>query len=114
MTLKNLYTKVAAATLLTGAMLSTPAMANGNNGFSALQGLEAQALSAQEMQAISGELNAYDIAQALGALALKATDPRVIKALVNLSNYYFGHADSINAYFDKLGILTPCKSCAPI
>src|SRR6266513_5509548 len=57
---------VFAAAMLSGALFAVPAFAQGpQGGFSALEGVDAQALSVEEMEAISGELNAYDIAAAL-------------------------------------------------
>lgn len=109
---KNLMAFVISAALLTCTMLSAPAMAQTDNGFSALQGVEAQALSSREMDAISGELNAYDIAAALNATAAKlGAYPRLQAAAVKLAGYYFNNATKINAAFAKLGILTSCKSC---
>lgn len=103
------------ASVATGMLLSLPAWAatQSDGGFSALQGMRAQALTVEEMQAISGELNAYDIAAALGAQALAATNPRLAAKLAALSNSIFANAESINAVFLKLKILTPCKVCVP-
>jgi hypothetical protein len=108
---KSLFTKIAAAAVLVGATLSAPAMANGNGGFTALQGVEVRALSTQEMAAITGELNAYDIAFELTALANTTTNTTLKNYLVRLANYYTTNAKPINALFDKYNILTPCYSC---
>jgi hypothetical protein len=66
------------------------------------------------MKAVSGELNAYDIAAALYATAAKLDKfPRIQEATIKLADYYKVNAESINATFKKLGIFTPCQSCAP-
>jgi hypothetical protein len=106
MTFKNLIASVATAALVAGAMLSTPTMARGDNGFSALQGVEAQALSSQEMQAITGELNALDIAADLTALAGRVSNTRLKDGILKLAAYYTTNADAINAVFKRLGIFT--------
>jgi hypothetical protein len=115
MKLKRAIVANAAAAMLGSAMLFPPAFAAAPDpsGFSALQGVEVHALSVDEMKAITGELNAYDIAAALGAQALAATNPRVAKALADLSLQVFNNAVEINAVFSKLNILTPCKVCVP-
>ena len=115
MKLKRAIVSHATAAMLGGAMLFSPAFAAAPNpsGFSALEGVEVQALSVEEMKAITGELNAYDIASALGAQALAATNPRVAKALTDLSLNVFRNAEAINAVFLKLNILTLCKVCVP-
>jgi hypothetical protein len=101
---------------IAGLILCLPAFtASSNQGrFSALQGVQAQALSAEEMQAISGELNAYDIAAALVAAAAKLDNfPKLQEATLKLADYYKTNAEAINAAFMKLGIFTPCRSCTP-
>ena len=115
MTLKNL-TFFASALLLTGSMLSTPAMANNDNGFAALQGVEVQALSPQEMAAITGELNAYNIAAALLDTATALTlagKTRLAAAATSLANYYLNNATAINLVLARFHILTPCTSGCP-
>lgn len=112
MILKNLVTFVATATLLTGAMLSAPVMAKSDNGFSALQGVEAQALSSQEMSAISGELNALEIAAALNAKAIALLEklpdvPEVAAVVAKLADFFTDNAAKIDAIFMKLGVFTP-------
>lgn len=114
MSLKTLISLVATAAMLVGTLLSTPAVAQPSTGFSALQGVDAQALSVDEMQAITGELNAYDIAAALTSYAATLTKyPKLQASALKLAAYYTTNADTINAYFARLGILTPCKTCAP-
>ena len=74
-----------------------------------MRGVKAQALSVEEMQAISGELNAYNIAAALYTAAAKLDKfPRLQDATTRLADYYFNNATAINGAFAKLGILTPC------
>jgi hypothetical protein len=105
------------AFVATAALLSLPAFAapqNPQGGFSALQGVEVQALSVEEMQAISGELNAYDIAAALHAKAATLDAfPELQAFVVKVAYYYTNYATVINAFFAKFGVLTPCRSCAP-
>jgi hypothetical protein len=98
---------VAATVVLGGAVLSASAA---NNGFSALQGIEAQPLSIEEMQAISGQLNALDIAAALTAKAATLDAfPKLQAAVLNLAAFYTTNADAINALFMKLGVYTAPK-----
>jgi hypothetical protein len=108
------YVNSAAVALLSGSLLCSTAVAAGTDkdAFSAVQGVNAQALSMDEMQATSGQLNAYDIAAALTAEATKlAKYPKLQQADLKLANWYQVNAVAINAEFQKLGILTPCKSC---
>jgi len=105
------YVRAAAVALLSSAVLySTTYAAPSDQGtFSTMQGVKAQALSVDEMQAITGELNAYNIAAALYAAADKLDKfPRLQTATTNLADYYFFNADTINARYAHLGILTPC------
>jgi hypothetical protein len=115
MKLKNAIVTAAAVVMLNGAGLgSAIADSSEESGFSALAGIEAQALSVDEMQAVSGELNALDIAAALTAAAAKLDKyPRLQSATLRLADYYATNADAINAAFLKLGVLTPCKTCQP-
>ena len=116
MKLTKAIVSTAAATMLSGALLfsSAVAAAPDPSGFSALEGIQAQALSTEEMQAISGELNAFDISAALVAAAGKLDRfPRLQAATLKLADYYQTNALAINAAFAKLGILTDCKTCTP-
>ena len=100
---------LAAAGLMAGsAFAATP----GEASFSALQNVEAEALSQNEMQQITGQLNAYDIGNALLDAAANAANPVIKNALTKLGDYYINNAAAINAFYAKLGILTPCKSCS--
>ncbi len=102
----------AAVALLGSALLCSTAFAADQGQFSAIQGLDAQPLTVQEMHAVSGELNAYDIAAALTAEAAKlAKAPKLQAADLKLAAYFSTNAVAINAAFKKLGILTACKSC---
>ena len=114
MKLTRAISSMFAAVMLGGLMLFAPAFAAPQNdsSFSALQGVEAQALSVEELQAISGELNALDIAAALTTLAVNLGKyPRLQAATVKLADYYKTNFIAINAAFEKFGVLTPCKSC---
>lgn len=105
--------KRAVASIFTGAMLfsaSAFAAPQSDNGFSALQGIEAQALSYPEMAAITGELNALDIAAALTAKAATlGTYPRLQASVLKLADYYKTNATAINALFMKFRIYTAPK-----
>jgi hypothetical protein len=108
------YVKTTAVALLSSSLLCSTAIAADSNkdAYSAVQGINAQALSVDEMQATSGQLNAYDIAAALTALAAKLGKyPKLQQDDLKLANWYTVNAVAINAEFQKLGILTPCKSC---
>ncbi len=105
----------AAVALLGSAMLCSTAFAAPpeQSGFSAVQGVNAQALSVEEMQAVSGQLNAYDIAAALTAEAPKlANYPKLQSLDLQLASWYKTNAVAINAAFQRLGILTPCQTCS--
>lgn len=103
----------AAVALLGSALLSSTAMAADEPGFSAIQGIQAETMSVQDMQAVSGQLNAYDIAAALTAEAAKlASHPKLQAADLKLAAYFSTNAVAINAAFQKWGILTACKSCS--
>jgi hypothetical protein len=101
---------VAAAALLNVSFLATPVLAESEVGFSALEGVSAQALTPQEMNEIAGELNAYDIAATLTSLAAKVSNPALKANLLKLAGYNLDNAVKINAVFSRLGILTPSKS----
>jgi hypothetical protein len=98
-----------AAMLFSAATFAAP---QADNGFAALQGLEAQTLSTQEMGAISGQLNAFDIAAALTAKAATlASYPKLQVAALQAAAYTLANATAINAGFARVGILTPCQTC---
>ena len=93
-----------AAVALLGMLCSTAFSATPEqSGFSAVQGVNAQALSVEEMQAVSGQLNAYDIAAALTAEAPKlANYPKLQSLDLQLASWYQTNAVAINAAFQKL------------
>jgi len=112
MSLMRRFVYTAAVALVASAMLCSTMFAADQSGFSAIQGIGAETLSAQEMQAISGELNAYDIAAALTAEAAKlAKYPKLQAADLKLAAWFKANAVAVNAAFLKLGVLTPCKTC---
>lgn len=96
---------------LCGSTLTASALAAPNqSGFSALDGVSAQTLSAQELQSISGELNAYDIAAALSAEAAKlGAYPRLQAAVSKAAADTLANAAQINALFVKLHVYTSPK-----
>lgn len=108
------YVGAVAVAVLSSAMLYSKAFAASPkpSGFSAVQGLDVQTLSPEEMKSVSGELNAYDIAAALTAEAAKlAKYPKLRADDLKLAAWFQTNAVAINAAFQKLGILTPCKTC---
>jgi hypothetical protein len=93
-------------------MLSGPVVAADDGKFSALGGVEAQVLSLEEMQATTGQVNAFDIAAALFAEARTLNRyPRLQDSAMRLAMYYQADAAAINATFARLGLLTPCVTC---
>jgi hypothetical protein len=103
-------TNVFAAVMLSGALSAVPAFAQGpQGGFSALETVDAQAMSVEEMQAISGQFNAYDIAAALFQKAATLNGDLAVKATA-LANYVLSNAVQINAAFAKYHALTTCRS----
>jgi hypothetical protein len=108
------YVYAAAVAVLGGTMLCSTGLAapSDQGGFSAVQGISAEPLSVSEMQAVSGELNAYDIAAFLTAEATNLAKYPKLQALdLQLAAWYSKNAVAINAAFQKWGILTPCKTC---
>ena len=102
---------LATAALLNVAVIATPALAQDATAFSALQSIDAQALSQQEMSAVTGELNAFDIAAELQAYAgTLGKYPKLQAQVQKLAAAELANATQINAVFAKLGILTPPKA----
>lgn len=102
----RIIASLAAAAMLSGA----PAFAQDQQrDFFALQGVDAQALSADEMQAIAGRLNAYDTADALYALASTLTNPHQQAATIKKADSILANAETINAFYARMGVLTPCS-----
>jgi hypothetical protein len=112
MKVTGIRSSAVAVAIAMGVSLSAVAVEKDRATFSALQGLDAQALSVDEMQAISGELNAYDIAAELTEQAAKLGKyPKLQAAALKLAHYYLNNAVKINQAFDKFGVLTACKTC---
>lgn len=110
MKINDLKVGAFAAALLAAALVSSPATANTgpDPAFAALQNVEAQSLTAAEMQAIAGELNAVEIAATLTALATKyAAFPRLSAYFTALAAYTLLNAVAINAKLVRLGVYTP-------
>jgi len=108
--IKTKIAAAAAALAVSATLAAAPAMAS---TMSSLQGVQAQEMSVEELQAVTGELNAYDIAAALYAQAAKyaTTAPRLSASLKSLADKTLANAVQINAAFAKLGILTACQTC---
>jgi hypothetical protein len=77
------------------------------SSFAALANVETQGLSTQEMQAVTGELNAGQIAFALSAAAAKVCSPALATALTNASAAVTLNAGAINTFLTKVGVYTP-------
>lgn len=107
--LKAKLAAVAAAVALSATLAAAPASAS---SFKSLEGVEVEQMSAEELAAITGELNAYDIAAALYALSAKyaTTAPRLSASLKRLADATLANAVNINLAFAKYGILTPCTT----
>lgn len=102
-----------AGALVGGALLAGPVAAKESvpSAFSAMQGVAAETLSIEEMQAISGELNAYDIAAFLFDQADRyARFPRLAAFYTRAAEQTLANAVQINLAFARLNILTPCTS----
>ena len=102
----NIIVPLAAAAMLSGASAFA---GDTQSGFSALQGVEAQVLSADEMQAIAGRLNAYDTADGLYALAATLTNPHLQASVTKRADAILANAETINAFYQRMGVLTPCS-----
>jgi hypothetical protein len=99
------------AALLNAAVVATPVLAQDATTFSALQSIDAQVLSQQEMSSVTGELNAYDIAAQLQTYAgTLGKYPKLQAQVQKLAVAELANATQINAVFAKLGILTPPKA----
>jgi hypothetical protein len=103
--------KHTALSLFAAAMLAAGTQAAAaESGFAALSQVDAQPLSTQEMQSVTGELNAYQIADQLkadGDKALAAGFPRLANGLYALSAATLRNATALNDYFTKIGVFTP-------
>jgi hypothetical protein len=100
---------MATVAVLGGATLSAPAMA-GDDQYSALRAIEAQALSIEEMEQIAGQINAVEIGHALTALAGRLPAGSVAQQKVlALANLYYTNAAIIDAVLKALRLYTPPK-----
>ena len=104
---------IGAAALLSAALISTPVLSQPSSSFEALQGLGAQALSEQEMDAVSGELNASNILVALQSVSTKLSSlaqqnpklaPLSNAAQTVVNNF---NATAVNQLLVKLHLFTP-------
>lgn len=84
--------KLILAVALSAGILSTSAMAAQQDQFSALQGIEAQPMSSQEMAAVEGQITLADITAAITA---KYGTTKFATALIKYVTY-------INSRFPKL------------
>jgi len=106
--LKSKITAAAAALAVSATLAIAPATAS---TMTSLEGVEAQEMSVEELQAVTGELNAYDIAAGLTALSVKyaTTAPKLSAYFASLAAKTLANADKLNAAFKKLGVYTPPK-----
>lgn len=90
MTLNKPFTAAACAGMLIGALLSAPAYAQTSNGFAALQGVDAKALSVAEMQATQGQMSVTNLNQLIVAIKAdtRLTDRQEGKAVTLWTNLY--------------------------
>ncbi len=107
--LKTKFAAVAAALALSATLATAPASAS---SFKSLEGVQVEQMSAEELAAVTGELNAYDIAASLYALSAKyaTSAPRLSASLKKLADATLANAVTINATFAKYGVLTPCTT----
>lgn len=66
--LKKPFALAASAGLLVGSLLAAPVLAQSNAGFAALQGVDAQALSVDEMQVTQGLMSLTNLMQLIVAI----------------------------------------------
>ena len=66
--LKKPFALAASAGLLVGSLLAAPVLAQSNTGFAALQGVDAQALSVDEMQVTQGLMSLTNLNQLIVAI----------------------------------------------
>lgn len=66
--MKKPFALAASAGLLVGSLLAAPALAQSNAGFAALQGVDAQALSVDEMQVTQGLMSLTNLNQLIVAI----------------------------------------------
>jgi hypothetical protein len=104
---------IGAAALLSAALVSTPVLSQPDTSFAALHGMGAQTLTEQEMDAVSGELNAGNILTALQSVSTKLSalsqqhpklTPLSNAAQKAVDNF---NANAVNQLLMKLHIYTP-------
>jgi hypothetical protein len=106
--LKAKFAAAAAALAVSATLFAAPASAS---NIKSLEGIESQQMSIGELQEVTGELNAYDIAAELTALSTKyaTTAPKLSAYFASLAAKTLANAEKINAAFKKLGVYTPPK-----
>ena len=90
MTLKKSFALAASAGLLVGSLLAAPVLAQSNAGFAALQGVDAQALSVDEMQVTQGLMSLTNLNQLIVAIKAdtRLNDKEEGKAVELWNNLY--------------------------
>ena len=90
MTLSKPLLLAAGTAMLVGTLISAPAAAQGKAGFAALQGVEAQVMSADEMQATQGLMSLTNLNEMIMAIRAdtRLNDRQEAKA-VALWNYLY-------------------------
>ena len=90
MTLNKPFKAAACAGMLIGALLSAPALAQSSSGFAGLQGVDAKALSASEMQATQGQMSLTNLNQLVVAIQAdtRLTDKQEGKLVTLWTNLY--------------------------
>lgn len=78
--------KTLIAAALTAGILSSTAIAAQQDQFSALQGIEAQPMSSQEMAAVEGQITLQDITDAITA-KYGTTNPKFAAWLIKWATY---------------------------
>jgi hypothetical protein len=96
---------LAAGMIATGGVAS--AAGSDQTGFTALGNAEAQSLTQQEMQAVTGELNAAQISGALTSWASQTTNTSLSSTLTKLAGAVNTYSSQINTLLQKVGLYTP-------
>lgn len=105
MRLKQCTPYIFAAAMLAAGGSAIASTAESENAFAALQNVEAQSLTEQEMLAIAGELNASRIAAALTNLATTSSVNR--QALQSLAILMKRYPRQVNMVLRMLNLYTP-------
>ena len=96
--------KTLIAAALTAGILSSTAIAAQQDQFSALQGIEAQPMSTQEMAAVEGQITLADITAAITA-KWGTTNPKFAAALIKYATYIANRFPKLLPYLTaKYGI----------